>query len=518
MSNNPKILWADDEIDLLKPHILFLQSKGYDVITAPSGVDALHIVADTPVDLVILDENMPGISGLETLMRIKEQLPHLPVIMITKSEEETIMDQAIGSKIADYLIKPVNPSQILLSIKKILHSSQLVAQKSLTAYRDEFALISSLTYSAATLDEWMELYRKLTYWQIELEAPGAQADMAEILASQINEANQAFAKFITRSYRGWLGDSPDSPLMSHRIMHRKIEPLLKEGKKLWMVVIDNFRLDQWMTVSTILGEMFSIDSTLYCSLLPTATQYCRNAIFSGLLPADIAASFPGLWVDEDSEEGKNLNEEPLVQSFMKRMRLKHSISYTKLNDSDSCSRLIDRFASLRDNDLNIVVVNFIDMLSHARTESKAVRELADSDAAYRSITGSWFTHSPLKELLGCIARSGATVALTTDHGTIRVDNPVKVAAERNINSNLRYKLGRNLGVDYSKVFSIKSPADYGLPSCGVSGEYIFAKGRDFFAYPTNFNHYARHYRDTFQHGGVSMQEMLVPFAILTPKI
>lgn len=517
MNSNPKILWADDEIDLLKPHILFLGAKGYEVITANSGVDALRISSETPVDLIILDENMPGISGLETLSRIKEKMPHIPVIMITKSEEESIMDQAIGSKIADYLIKPVNPNQILLSIKKILHSSRLVAQKSLADYRDEFSLISSLTYSASTLDEWTELYRKLTHWQIELEAPGAPTQIAEILSSQIDEANVAFAKFVSRNYRLWLEDSETAPLMSHRIMSRKILPEIKAGNKLWLIVIDNFRLDQWITVSAMLGDLFSIDSALYCTLLPTATQYCRNAIFSGMLPAEIARLFPELWVCEDSDEGKNLNEEPLVQSFMKRMRLDASTSYTKINDSDACSRLIERFNSLKNNALNVVVVNFIDMLSHARTESKAVRELAGNDAAYRSITGSWFIHSPLKELFQCIASSGARVILTTDHGTIRVETPVKIAAERNINPNPRYKTGRNLGVDSSKVLRFDNPAEFGLPSAGMTCEYVFAKGRDFFAYPSNFNHYARHYRDTFQHGGVSMQEMLVPIATLTPK-
>ncbi|MCI9607365.1 MAG: bifunctional response regulator/alkaline phosphatase family protein [Muribaculaceae bacterium] len=517
MNSKPKILWADDEIDLLKPHIMFLEAKGYELLTACSGVDALHICAETAVDLVILDENMPGISGLDTLARIKENSPHIPVIMITKSEEENIMDQAIGSKIADYLIKPVNPNQILLSIKKILHSGQLVAQKSLSAYRDEFARISSMTFSASTLSDWYELYRKLTYWQMELEAPDSSSEMADILASQINEANSAFAKYVTANYRSWLDDTADTPLMSHRVMTRRIMPQLKEGKKLWLIIVDNFRLDQWLSVSPMLSDLFAIDTELYCALLPTATQYCRNAIFSGLLPADIARSFPELWVDEDSEEGKNLNESPLIESYLRRMRQNFTFSYTKINDSDAASRLADRFTDLKSNDLNVVVVNFIDMLSHARTESKTLRELAGSDAAYRSITASWFVHSPLKELFRSIAASGASAVITTDHGTIAVDNPVKVAAEKNINSNLRYKIGRNLGVNASKVFAVTNPNAYGLPSTGVSCECIFAKNRDFFAYPNNFNHYSRHFRGTFQHGGVSMHEMLVPLAVLTPK-
>ncbi|MDE6049331.1 MAG: PglZ domain-containing protein [Paramuribaculum sp.] len=513
----PKILWADDEIDLLKPHIMFLQSKGYEVVTANSGVDALHYADTTPFDLVILDENMPGITGLETLARLKEAKPHLPVIMITKSEEENIMDQAVGSKIADYLIKPVNPNQILLSIKKILHSSTLVAQQSLNSYRDEFARISSLTYSATSFADWCELYRKLVFRQTELEAPGAAAEMADMLLSQINEANFSFAKFIERNYASWIASPESAPMMSHRIMREKVMPLLDEGKKVWLIVIDNFRYDQWVAVSPLLGDIFNIHSELYCSILPTATQYCRNAIFSGLLPRQIAAQFPQLWVDEESEEGKNLNEEPLIEGFMQRMRRDYRISYSKINDSENCARMTARISDLRNNDLNAVVLNFIDMLSHARTESKAVRELASTDAAYRSITGSWFLHSPLSELFKAIARTGDTVVLTTDHGTIRVDNPVKVGADRDINSNLRYKVGKNLGVDPGKVLEVRDAAEFGLPSPGISSSYIFARGRDFFAYPTNFNRYAQHYRDTFQHGGISMQEMLVPLVTLTPK-
>lgn len=517
-SKRPHILWADDEIDMLKPHIMFLNSKGYDVTTARSGVDALREAREKSFDLVILDENMPGITGLETLSRLKEALPHIPVVMITKSEEENIMDMAIGSKIADYLIKPVNPNQILLSIKKLLHSPQLVAQQSLNSYRDEFARISTLTYSASSLEEWMELYRKLTYWQLELEEPGAPGDMAEILASQMNDANLAFAKFVAARYRSWLADdTADTPLMSHRIMRSRILPLLDSGTKVWLIVIDNFRLDQWISVSPMLSDAFNIDTSLYCSILPTATQYCRNAIFSGLMPAEIARTFPQLWVDEDSDEGKNINEEPLIASFMQRMRRNYSFSYTKLNDSDACAKLIEKVPSLAANELNAVVVNFIDMLSHARTESKAVRELADTDAAYRSITRSWFVHSPLNELFRTIAATGATAILTTDHGTIRVDNPIKVAADRNINSNLRYKVGRNLGVNSSKVLEVKNAADFMLPNPGISSSYIFARCRDFFAYPTDFNKYARHYADTFQHGGISMQEMLVPAVTLTPK-
>ena len=518
MTGQPKILWADDEIDLLKPHILFLNAKGYDVDTAVSGVDALAMAAATPYDLVILDENMPGISGLETLSRLKEALPHTPVVMITKSEEENIMDQAIGSKIADYLIKPVNPNQILLSIKKTLHSSRLVAERSLSAYRDDFALIASMTDSASTPADWAELYRKLTRWQLELEAPGAAPDMAEILAAQVNEANARFGRTVSADYPHWIADTTDAPLMPHRVMKSRVLPALASGDKAWLIVIDNFRLDQWLAVAPTLGADWAIDTELMCTLLPTTTQYCRNALFSGLLPADIAAAFPALWVDEDSAEGKNLNEAPLIDSFFKRMRAPHTFSYTKVNDNDDCTRLIANVNSLRGNDLNVVVVNFIDMLSHARTENKALRELADTDAAYRSITLSWFAHSPLPDLLRAIAaKERPTVFITTDHGAVRVANPVKIGADKTVNSNLRYKVGRNLNILSGKALQITDTASFGLPPAGVSGSYLFARGRDFFAYPNNFSAAVRHYEGTLQHGGISLPEMLVPFARLTPR-
>ena len=513
-----RILWADDEIDLLKPHIMFLKNKGYDVTTVNSGRDALDMVESEHFDLIILDENMPGLTGLETLSRIKQSAPLVPVIMITKSEEENIMNQAIGSKISDYLIKPVNPSQILLSIKKNLHSDELVSQQATIDYRQEFSQIGGRINECHTIEDWYDLYGKLVFWELELSSTDTSMD--ELLLMQKTEAKSAFNKFVRRNYMQWIEDLDNQdrrPLMSPDIFKRRIFPLLDKGEKVFFIVIDNFRLDQWRTVKPLLSDMFTFDEELYTSILPTATQYARNSIFSGLMPLGISKMFPALWVDEDEEEGKNLNESPLIATQLERFRRKFKFSYNKVNDSATGDRLIREFSNLGINDLNVIVLNFIDMLSHARTDSKMIRELASSDAAYRSLTESWFRHSSAYELFKKIAESGCKVVLTTDHGTIKVNNPLKVVGDKNTNTNLRYKVGKNLNYNPKQVYEIKTPERFGLPSPNVSSVYIFAGGHDFFAYTINYNYYVQYYDGTFQHGGISMEEMLVPLITLNPK-
>lgn len=508
------ILWADDEIDLLKPHVLFLKSKGYEPVTVNNGRDALELVASRPFDLVILDENMPGLTGLETLQKVKEISPQTPVIMITKSEEENIMDQAVGNQIADYLIKPVNPMQILMSIKRNLHRDKLVSETATDAYRRDFPELSRMVGDAATIDDWYSVYEKLTAWELRLAS--ADTNMDEMLRMQKSEADAAFYKFVKRNYEDWV-TTDEHPVMSPQVFRSAVFPLLDKGEKVFFIVIDNFRLDLWLSVKPLLAEYFSFDERLYTSILPTATQYARNAIFSGLMPIDIAGMFPHLWVDEDEEEGKNLNESELVTTLFERFRRKCKFSYNKVNDSVGGEKLLREFANLRQNDLNIVVLNFIDMLSHARTESRMIRELARTDAAYRSLAESWFRHSPALELFRLIAQAGIKVVLTTDHGTIRVDNPVKVVGDKNTNTNLRYKVGKNLGYNSKQVYEIKKPKQFGLPAPNVSSAYIFAGNNDFFAYPNNYNYYVQYYTDTFQHGGISMEEMLVPLVTMTPR-
>lgn len=512
-----KILWVDDEIDLLKPHIMFLRGKGYDLITMNNGRDALDRAELERPDLIFLDENMPGLSGLETLARLKEILPLTPVVMITKNEEEGVMDQAVGQQIADYLIKPVNPNQILLSIKKNLHAEALVNQQTSGDYRQEFLQLADELGRCDSFEEWQKLYSRLVNWELRLQESGS--DMWPILQAQQQEADQAFAKWIKRNYAGWMETGAEGrPLMSPDLFRRKVFPALDGGEKVFFVLIDNFRLDQWRTVAPALAEHFNIEEDTYCSILPTATQYARNAIFSGLMPLDIERMFPDLWIDEDDERSKNLNESPLIATQLERFRRRDvKFSYNKINDSTQGEKLMRELSNMAQNQLNVLVINFIDMLSHARTEMKMIRELAGSNAAYRSLTESWFRHSSTLDLLKRIGSMGYKIILTTDHGTIRVDNPIKVVGERTVNTNLRYKLGRTLNYNPKQVYEVKQPQRLGLPAPNVSTAYIFASGRDFFAYPNNYNHYVQYYTDTFQHGGISLEEMIVPLITLTPK-
>jgi len=519
--SNGDILWVDDEIDLLKAYIIFLNKKGYDVTTVSNGPDAIEECRRNTFDLVLLDEQMPGLSGLETLGQIKEISPATPIVMVTKSEEENIMDQAIGSKIADYLIKPVNPSQILLTVKKNIHQKQIVSEITQSSYQQSFRDIAMQINNCRNFDDWANVYKRLVHWELELSS--ADSGMTDMLRMQKEEANQGFAKLIRNKYLDWMAEiahptsTPTRPMMSPDVFKRVVFPSIDGGEKVFLIVIDNFRYDQWRTIMPNLTDTYNIDEQLYMSILPTATQYARNAIFSGLMPNKIAQMFPDLWVDEDEEEGKNLNEAPLVQTQIERYRRHDKFSYHKVNDSSGTEKYFERLNELEKNDLNILVVNFIDMLSHARTESKMVRELANNESAYRSITMSWFRHSFMSELLKILATKQYKVIITTDHGSLRVGKPVKIVGDRNTNTNLRYKLGKNLAYNSKDIFVISNPLKAFLPSPNISTSYVFATGTSFFAYPNNYNYYVSYYKNTFQHGGISMEEMLVPLIILTQR-
>jgi DNA-binding response OmpR family regulator len=512
-----KILWTDDEIEALKPHIFFLEEKGYEIDTCSNGNDTIDLVRQNTYDLIFLDENMPGLSGMETLSLIKEIRTDIPVVMITKSDEEELMEVAIGSEIADYLIKPVKPKQVLLVIKKILDQRRLVTEKTTTDYRLEFNRISNMISTASTYNEWTELYKKLVFWESELEK-STDPGMSEILKMQENEANNTFSKFMINNYSGWLNpENIDKPLLSPELFTTKIFPHIQEKKPLFFILIDNLRYDQWKTISTELSGIYRIiEEDIYFSILPTATQFSRNSIFAGLMPSVIAETMPEFWVNDDEEEGKNNFEEELFRSQLSRKGLKYKWSYDKISSNQQGTKIIGKINSLLENDINILVFNFVDMLSHARTEIGVIRDLARDEPAYRSLTRSWFVHSSLFELLKILASHSVKVIFSTDHGTIRVQNPLKVIGDRKTSSNLRYKMGRNLDYDPHKVFELINPEKAMLPKSNISSRYIFALNKDYLVYQNNYNHYAGYYKDTFQHGGISMQEIMLPVACLEP--
>jgi CheY-like chemotaxis protein len=513
-----KILWTDDEIDLLRAHIIFLEEKGFEVVTANNGTDAIDLVRKDFFDIIFLDENMPGLSGLQTLNEIKAIDPNVPVVMITKSEEEDIMDEAIGSKMADYLIKPVNPNQILLTIKRNIDQKRLVTQRTNSAYQSEFGKIGMQISDKLSFPEWIEVYRKLVFWELELSISEDSA-MDEVLKMQKAEANNSFSRYIRNNYQSWFNsNSEDRPLLSPDIFRKKVFPLVDAGSKVFVLIIDNLRYDQYRVLASVLNSYFHFeDEDLYCSILPTATMYARNAMFAGLMPSEIERLYPDFWDDDDNEGHKNRFEKDLLMKQLSRHGKNYKLFFEKITSVKGDKRISDYLGSILQSDLSVMVFNFVDMISHARTEMDMIKELASDESAYRSLTLSWFNHSQLFDLLKLLAENKVKVVLTTDHGSIRVDDAVKVVGDRETNTNLRYKLGRNLGYKSKAIYDIKNPSSIYLPSRNVSTSYIFATNTDFFAYPNNYNYYAQYYRNTFQHGGISLEEMIIPVVTLNPK-
>ena len=514
-----KILWIDDEIDSLKSQILFLQQKGYEVASLTNGFDGIDYVKENHVDVVLLDESMPGISGLETLAKIKEVRRTVPVVMVTKNETENLMEEAIGSQITDYLIKPVNPNQVLLSLKKILDNKRLVSEKTTMSYQQEFRNLFMALNSNPNYTEWMEIYQKLVYWEMEMDKSDSP-EMREVFQAQKDEANTEFFKFISKNYAGWLKPGKEKPpVMSHTLFEEKVLPQVEKGIPTFFVLIDNLRLDQWKAIQGIFAESFRIlqEETIF-SILPTATQYSRNAIFSGLLPVELHKYYPEQWKDDDEEGGKNMFEESFFRDQLKRLKRQDlKFSYTKIVHHDAGQQLVSNIHNLLGNDLNVIVYNFVDMLSHARTEMEVLKELANDERSYRSITRSWFTHSPLYDALKKVADKKIKLVLATDHGSIRVRRPGKVIGDRQTTTNIRYKHGRNLQYDAKDVLAFRDPREAGLPVPNVNSSYIFAREDVFLCYPNNYNQYVNYYKNTFQHGGVSLEEMIIPLVVMESK-
>lgn len=520
--SNARILWVDDEIDLLKAHMMFLREKNFDVEAVSNGIDALELIKQESYDIVFLDEQMPGMDGLTVLSEIQQIKPNTPVIMITKSEEEHIMEDALGAQISDYLIKPVKPTQVLLACKKILENKRLVTQKVNSGYQQDFRNIAMQFFEDNDYDDWGDIYKKLIFWEGKMEE-NVDKSMEEVLLTQVSEANSNFGRFVSRNYIDWLHtrNPDDRPTLSPDVIPKTTFPLLNQGyESVFFILVDCLRYDQWKAFETIISDLFYINNEqVYYGILPTATQYARNSIFSGLMPSEIAHRYPKYWLNDDEEGGKNNFEAELLQELLNRNKLNVRHSYHKIITNDDGKALADNIHNLFNNDINFIVYNFIDLLSHSRTEMNIIRELAPNEAAYRSISRSWLEFSPLLRVLQTLSQRNVRVILTTDHGTIRVKRPTRIIGDRTTTTNLRYKQGKNLNYDESAkhLFTVRKPEDAFLPKSNVSSTYVFAMEDHFFAYPNNYNYYVNYYKDTFQHGGISMEEMIIPIVDLIPK-
>ena len=513
--NSCTILWIDDEVDSLTSQIIFLKEKGFSIDTISNGYDAIDMVSINHYDIIFLDENMPGLSGLDTLSKLKE-ITNTPVIMITKNEQEQIMEEAIGAKISDYLIKPVNPNQILLAIKKNLEAVDLVNNQTNANYQREFLSIGSLINQVKSFKDWIDIYKKIIYWELELDSL-KENNMLDILLSQKKEANTQFFKYIKNNYENWIHEKQKDMIMSHNLFQESVIPKLQTEKPTFFLLIDNLRLDQWKVIQPLLEPYFFIKEKMYCSILPTSTQYARNSIFSGLLPQEIKSRFPNLWLDDYEEGGKNLYEKDLLLQQLKSRSCSTNISFNKVFNLEHGKKMVQRLNEFLNKSLNVIIYNFVDILSHSKTEMKMIKELTNNEKAYRDLTLTWFQNSPLFDLLKNLSQLDVNIIITSDHGTINVTEPSKVVGEKNISNNLRYKTGRKIKFDNKDVFFIDNPNSFGLPKTNISSTYIFGAPSKYFVYPNNYNHYAHHYINTYQHGGISLEEMLIPIISLNPK-
>jgi len=522
MGDVRKILWVDDEIELLRPHLQLLENKGYSVDTATNGEDAIEMVKTKDYDLIFIDEMMPGLGGLQTLAVIKDLSPSVPVVMVTKNEAESLMEEAIGSKITDYLLKPVNPTQILLACKKILESKKISDAHVSRDYIKEIQNISQmLNTKTLTEEEWIELYVRLTNWEIELDMH-PDLGLNRTLQDQKKECNAEFSKFVEKKYIEWINEKNAKVLLSPNIIEHYVIPELDSQNSVFLIVIDCLRLDQWLIMEEELSDLFNIKKHYYFSILPTATAYARNAIFSGYFPADLEKKFPEIWSDEqdDTESSRNQYEHVLLMKLIERngIKLKPEVKYIKILDPEFGKQIEANILSYTQNKLTTIVVNFIDMFAHGRSDSPLLKEIVPDEPAYRSLTKSWFRHSSLFGILKTLAsQKGVSIIVTTDHGSIRCLHGSKIIGDRETSTNLRYKFGRNLKVDEKQALFVKNPQEYRLPRKSVTTNCVIAKEDYYFVYPTDYHKYLTQYRDSFQHGGISLEEMILPIAKLERK-
>ncbi len=514
-----RILWADDEIDLLRPHLLFLQSKGYNIDTVTNGDDAISKVAENFYDIVLLDEMMTGKDGLETLNEIKSLQPQIPVIMITKSEEESLMEEAIGQKIDDYLTKPVNPSQILSACKKLLDRKNITIERKSRQYADEINQISTILMNPLDHQQWIDLYLKLTNWDIELDEV-EESQFREILNDQKRECNVQFGKYVEKNYSDWVWGKSPAPTLSPDLIKKYVIPELKAGKKIIFLIIDCLRLDQWSVLEPHFYNYFNITKDFYYSILPTATPFSRNSIFGGLYPAQIENEYPDLWNFETNDEGSlNKFEDILLERNLKRNKvfLEKNLKYIKIMNNVDARNFLKNINGYLDTQFLAVVLNFVDILAHSRSDLPILKEIAPDESAFRSLTRSWFEHSAMFEAIKAMANEDHVLFITTDHGSVRGMRGAKVIGDKETSTNLRYKFGRSLKVDKKNAIFLKDPKSFRLPQIGINTTFVIAKEDYYFVYPTNYNKYLNYYKDSFQHGGVSLEEMILPFIRLERK-
>jgi CheY-like chemotaxis protein len=514
-----QILWADDEIDLLRPHIKFLEQKGFAVTAVPNGEDALSALSRQRFDVVLLDEMMPGLGGLATLDAIKSRDLTLPVILVTKSEEETLMEEAIGKRITDYLIKPVNPSQVFLACKRVLDAEKLQDSQRARDYVGEMQRWQSLDIRRLGWEEWVELALDVARWDVRFDnLPDAGLKQAH--QDFRRSLNIDFARFVEDGYPHWVRRPDQRPKLSTDVVKHAVVPPLKQGRRVVFIIIDCMRLDQWLTLEPLIEEYFDIKREYYCSILPTATPYSRNAIFSGLLPAELHRRHPDLWQESSNDERtKNRFERQLLDFQLERMRAmpEKGTKYMKIYTADEAHQTRRQINSIAGLALVSMVFNFLDILAHGRSESEILQELAPDEAAFRAVMKAWFTHSPLYDIIRALSTQDCTVVLTTDHGAVLGRRAALVYGNRDTSTNLRYKFGLNLNCDSKQAVIVRKPMDFMLPDDGVNKNYILAREDFYFVYPTRFHEFERQYRNSLQHGGISVEEMILPLVTLTPR-